>query len=92
MSDKVLSKPTQLKDILDYFQVNEWLSAHDANDHLGIESFSRRICDLREKGYDFFTRPVTGIDRRGKKFSGKEFKIKSYPAKADENGQYQIKV
>jgi len=90
MSNKVLSKPTQIKAVLEYLEVYGSMTAYQAIHHCGILSFSRRICDLKELKYIFEEDWVTGTDRRGKPYRTKRFRIEHYPAKADENGQFQI--
>lgn len=92
MSNKVLSRPTQIQQVLKYLEAHGSITAYEATYQLGIMSLSRRICDLRDMGFKFHAEMIEERSRFGEKINGKRFKIKEYPAKMDENGQFQIKI
>lgn len=72
-------RPAQVDDAIDYMTKHGSISTLEAINDLGILSLSRRICEIKERGYLIGFTWDSGIDRRGKKWRAKRYYIIASP-------------
>ena len=66
-------RPAQCDRALEYMRTHNGLTSLEALLNLGILSFPKRICELRQRGYYITTKWEQGTDRDGKKFRVKRY-------------------
>lgn len=59
--------------LLEYLQAGNIVTTRNAPDELGIADVRANIRDLRDLGYEILDRWVSGINRRGRKTTYKEY-------------------
>ena len=59
--------------LLEYLQAGNIVTTRNAPDELGIADVRANIRDLRDLGYEILDRWVSGVNRRGRKTSYKEY-------------------
>ena len=59
--------------LLEYLQAGNIVTTRNAPDELGIADVRANIRDLRDLGYEILDHWVSGVNRRGRKTSYKEY-------------------
>lgn len=72
-------RPSQVDDAIDYMRKHGSITSLEASIDLGIQSFPKRICEMKQRGYLIGSIWEKGIDRRGKKFRAKRYYIIASP-------------
>ena len=86
MSNKV----TQAQRVVRYMETHGSITPLDAFSNLGITRLAARVFELRRDGFTISMEIEALPNRFGEDCHPARYRIEHYPAKADENGQFQI--
>ena len=74
--EKLERTPTQRDRVLKYIRDFGCITSWSAYQDLGVSQLGARIFELKEQGYEFKKRRVTGTNRYGEKTHYDEYRLK----------------